>query len=309
MLIIQALWPIFALLLAGWGLRRADFPGEAFWPLIERLIYFICFPALLLTKLAAADFSGALAVKLVLAVMLLLMLASLIAILLQRLVKFQVAAFTSVFQGGLRFNTYIALGIAATLVPGQGVIYAAIIASVMIPLLNVLCVSIFALYQENRPSPQRVLLNIAQNPLILACILGLVLNFSGLGLPRVAGSVLDLLAQVALPMGLLSVGAALNLKTVRRAGFELAVSVGFRLILMPMLAFLVAGLFGLSLPAFTIFLIFASIPTASAAYILARQLGGDAPLMSAILSAQTLISMITLPVVLAALPLLYAEMF
>ena len=306
--IIDALWPVFALLVTGSLLRRADFPGDAFWPLMERLIYFVCFPALLITKLAAADFSGELAIKLITSVVLLLAAGSLMVVLVQRFFPFKAPAFTSVFQGALRFNTYIALGVSATLLPGKGVIYAAIIASVMIPLLNLLCVMIFATYQENRPSPVRVFLNIVQNPLILACIAGLVLNLSGLGLPWAVSSVLGLLAQVALPMGLLAVGAALSLKTIRAAGKELSLAVVYRLGIMPCLALGVALITGLSVDAFTVFLVFASVPTASAAYILARQLGGDAPLMSAILSGQTLVSMLTLPIMLSALPALYSSL-
>lgn len=284
-----------------------EFPGEPFWPLIEKFVYFICLPALLVTRLSTADFSGDLALKLALAVSVLVVVAALIAIALQRLLRFKAAAFTSVFQGGLRFNTYIAFAVAATLLPSAGVIYAAIIASVMIPLLNLFCVMIFAIYQENKSSPKRVVLNIVQNPLILACILGLLLNISGLGLPWVLSSVLELLAQVALPLGIIAVGAALNLRALRTAGVELAVSVAFRLVLMPILAFFVAYSLGLSPDAFTVLLVFASVPSASAAYILARQLGGDAPLMSGILSAQTLISMLTLPIVLSILPILYLQ--
>ena len=41
-----------------------------------------------------------------------------------------------------------------------------------------------------------------------------------------------------------------------------------------------------------------AVPTASGAYILARQMGGDAVLMAEILTYQTLISMLTLPLAL-----------
>jgi len=42
----------------------------------------------------------------------------------------------------------------------------------------------------------------------------------------------------------------------------------------------------------------ATLPTATSAYILARQLGGDAPLMAGIISGQTLLAMVTMPVML-----------
>jgi malonate transporter and related proteins len=43
-------------------------------------------------------------------------------------------------------------------------------------------------------------------------------------------------------------------------------------------------------------LIYGALPTGVAAYTLARQLGGDAPLMAAMITVQTLVSFATLPV-------------
>ena len=43
----------------------------------------------------------------------------------------------------------------------------------------------------------------------------------------------------------------------------------------------------------------AALPTATSAYILARQLGGDAPLMAGIISGQTLLAMVTIPLMLS----------
>ncbi|HSG04327.1 MAG TPA: AEC family transporter [Marinobacterium sp.] len=297
--IIASLGPVFVLLMGGYLLKRTGFPGDSFWPSAERFIYFICFPALLLTRLAEARFEGQLALDLVWVILMLLVAGALLLLLLQKLNGFTGPVFTSVFQGGIRFNTYIALAIAAGILPGQGVVYAAIIASVMIPLINVFCVLVFATYQDNRPSPARVLLNIVQNPLILSCILGLILNLSGVVLPDIVGEVLSLLAEIALPLGLLAVGAALQIKTLRSTGLPLLTALLFRLLVMPMLAIASASAMQLPLEATQILLVFAAVPSATASYILARQLGGDAPLMAAILSGQTLVAMLSLPLVLA----------
>jgi predicted permease len=111
--------------------------------------------------------------------------------------------------------------------------------------------------------------------------------------------VLELLAQVALPLGLLAVGAGINLKAMRSSGLPLMMGVVARLIVMPLLALAVGLMLQLSPNTLLIFMVFASVPTASAAYILAKQLNGDAPLVANILSTQTLLSMLTLPVALS----------
>lgn len=297
--IFAALWPVFALLFLGVLINRAKFVDHSFWNGAEKIIYYLCFPALLVTRLAAADFNGNESLVLIEAVLLLLALGSLFLLGLQRVLKFRAASFTSVYQGGLRFNTYITLAIAASLIPGQGLVIAAIIASVMIPLLNLLCVLVFAIYSDKRPSVLTVLKQILSNPLIVACLLGLALNLSSLGIPSLVSPVLELLAQVALPLGLLAVGAGINLKAIRSSGLPLMMGVVARLIVMPLLALAVGLMLQLSPNALLIFMVFASVPTASAAYILAKQLNGDAPLVANILSTQTLLSMLTLPVALS----------
>ena len=297
--IFAALWPVFALLFLGVLINRIQFVDHTFWNGAEKIIYYLCFPALLVTRLVAADFNGSESFVLIEAVLLLLASGSLFLIVLQKLLKLRSASFTSVYQGGLRFNTYITLAIAASLIPGEGLVIAAIIASVMIPLLNLLCVLVFALYSDKRPSILTVLKQISSNPLILACLMGLALNLSDLGIPVLVTPVLDLLAQVALPLGLLAVGAGINLKAMRSSGVPLMMGVATRLIVMPLFGLVIGSMLQLSPEALLIFMVFASVPTASAAYILAKQLNGDAPLVANIISAQTLLSMLTLPVALS----------
>ena len=297
--IFAALWPVFALLFLGVLINRIQFVDHTFWNGAEKIIYYLCFPALLVTRLVSADFNGRESFVLIEAVLLLLASGSLFLIVLQKLLKLRSASFTSVYQGGLRFNTYITLAIAASLIPGEGLVIAAIIASVMIPLLNLLCVLVFALYSDKRPSILTVLKQISSNPLILACLMGLALNLSDLGIPVLVTPVLDLLAQVALPLGLLAVGAGINLKAMRSSGVPLMMGVATRLIVMPLFGLVIGSMLQLSPEALLIFMVFASVPTASAAYILAKQLNGDAPLVANIISAQTLLSMLTLPVALS----------
>ena len=53
--------------------------------------------------------------------------------------------------------------------------------------------------------------------------------------------------------------------------------------------------------ALTVALLFQALPTSSASYIMARQLGGDAPLMAGITAFQTVAAALAMPVVLSAL--------
>ncbi|WP_409524582.1 AEC family transporter [Nitrincola sp. MINF-07-Sa-05] len=296
--ILSALWPVFALLMLGYLARSFRFPGDAFWQPAERATYYVLFPALLVRRLSDASLSGDESMALVLAVLLLLALGTLLCFLLRPLLQLPAAAFTSFYQGGMRFNTFVALAASAALYSDSGIALAAVIAAVMIPLLNLLCILVFARYTSASPSLAGVLKTLVTNPLILACLLGLLINVTLGGLPALVVPVFDLLAQMALPLGLLAVGAGLSLPALRHSGRALAAASVVKLLALPLLAWGLARLLHLSDEATGVFLLFASVPTATSAYILARQLQGDAPLMAAIITGQTLLSMLSMPLIL-----------
>lgn len=299
--IIIALWPVFALLLLGFLARRSGFPGEGFWQPAEKATYYVLFPALLVERLANAQMAGDDSIRLAALVVVVLVMAALFCCACKPLLRLTVPAFTSFFQGSVRFNTYVALAVTAALHGSEGIVLAAVITAVMIPLLNLFSVLAFALTSEQAFSPRQLLMTLARNPLILACLLGIALSLSGAALPLGVTSVLELLGRMALPMGLLAVGAGLDLRALRGGGRALVAASLIKLLFLPLLAFALAGLWQLDLLTTSVVVIFAAVPTATSAYILARQMGGDAELMAGIITAQTLISMLTLPVVLILL--------
>lgn len=295
--IILALVPVFALLMMGFFARRHGFPGEGFWAPAERLTYYLLFPALLINSLSQASLSGAESLRIVLAVLVLLALVSSLCFLLKKPLGVSFSAYTSFYQGSMRFNTFVALATTSALLSAAGLVVAAIIAAVMIPVLNILCVLVFASEKGLLANLLPTLKALATNPLILACFAGVLLNLLG-GLPATLSAMLGLLGQMALPLGLLSVGAALDLSALRSSGRLLYISSAIKLLLFPLVAWGVAHVLQLSELASQVLIIFAAMPTASSAYILARQLGGDAPLMAAIITSQTLFAMLTIPLVL-----------
>ncbi len=213
---ISAVAPVFALILLGFGLRRLGFPGDDFWPHCERLVYYLLFPALLVTRLAVVPLQAEPLADLALALVLPTLAVSAGLLLLRPLAGLSAAGFTSVFQGGIRFNTYIALALGAALDPARGLELTALAAAMLIPLVNLLCVSVLVLFgRDSRAGwPGLLLRGLARNPLILACLAGLAINALGLALPAVATDTAGLLGQTALPLGLLAVGAGLTLGSV-----------------------------------------------------------------------------------------------
>lgn len=298
--LLLALWPLFALIVGGFYLRRWAFPNDAFWPGAERLNYFILFPALLFSSLASAPLDNPALPRLALAVMLALGLAWLALLVLRRLRGWPAGRFGAFTQGALRFNTYLGLAAVGSLFGQAGLTLAALMLALMVPTVNVL--SVWSLTAERGVSVRSLLLPIAKNPLILACLGGALVNLSGLGLPGGSERLLSLLAAASLPLGLLCVGAALKPEQLSGEAPALASNSLLRLCAMPLLAWAVAN--ALQLPAMetSVLVLFFALPTAPTAYVLTRQLGGDSQLMAGIITLQTLLAAASLPLLLAVLP-------
>nr|WP_298249501.1 AEC family transporter [uncultured Halomonas sp.] len=294
--IAGALGPLFLLILLGSILGWLRQPGADFWPALERLVYFLLFPAMLVATLATADVSQVPVIRV--AIALLGAMGAFAALLwsVRGWLGMEAAAFTSAFQGALRFNTYVGVAGAAALHGAPGATVAAVAVALMVPVVNVLCVGSFiAAGTLGRGSLGKSLAALGRNPLILACLVGIGLNIGGIGLPGWSEATVTLLGRAALPLGLVAVGVALRPAALVRRDRGIWASHLVKLGLMPALALALALLLGLDPVSRDVVLLFAALPTATSAYILARQLGGDAEMMAALITGQTLLAMATLP--------------
>lgn len=299
--VLLALLPVVILTALGLTLRRRRFLAESFWPQAERLGYFVLLPSLFFHSLATARVEavpvGALALTLILST---LVVAALV-LGLRPLIRVDGPAFTSVFQGSVRFNNYVGVTLAAGLFGAQGVALAAICNAAIVPTVNILCVLVFARHGAARLTARGIARQLATNPLIVSSLAGMVVQLLGWGLPPGLEPALRTLGAASLPIGLLCVGAALEFGGARAWLRPVAMASVMKFLAMPVVTVLVASLLGLHGPALTTALLFQVLPTASSAYILARQLGGDAPLMAGITAAQTVLALVAMPVVLIGL--------
>ena len=294
--IASGLGPVFLLILFGALLRRIDFPGELFWPQAERITYYVLFPALLVSKLGTAEVGNTPLIPTLGNILFMFIAGSALLLLARRLVAANPAAFTSVFQGGTRFNTYIGIACVDALYGDPGLVIAAVTIAIMIPLVNVLCVLVFHLsLHRGTLNMGSILRSLLSNPLIIGCLVGIGLNQSGIGLPGWSENTLALLGSAALPVGLLAVGVALRLHAIRSAWREIFSASLQRFLIMPLL--LLAALQWWPLPQLnaSVMLLFAVLPTATSAYILSRQLGGDTVLMANTITVQTLLGFFVIP--------------
>lgn len=297
--------PVFLLIFLGYLCRRFSFPGEGFWAPAEKLTYYFLLPALLTIILAEAEFVPTELLPMVFVVLGAVCAVAALCFLLRPVLGIDDPAFTSFFQAVVRLNSYTGLSIAYGLYGDSGLAVAAVAAGVLVPLGNVCSVIVLARYGTRaRPTVLDILFQIVTNPLILGCVLGGLLNVTGVGSPPIIGDVLKILSRAALPLGLLAVGAALDFRGAWSARGNALAACAVKLVLLPLVTFLAALGLGISGPTLVIAVLVNGLPTASSSYILARLMGGDAPFMANLFGAQTLFSMATLPLALALLHVL-----
>ena len=304
-LVLENLVPVILVMTAGWLTRISGLMSADHWSGVERLTYYILVPALLISTLASVDLSqvpvGRIGLFLLLPNLLVAMLLLALRKPLTARLGLDGAAFTSVFQGAIRWNSFVGLGLSAALFGKVGLAYCAVALAVLVPFVN--CLSIMVMTRYGSAARPFVLgpflLTLITSPFVWSSLLGLCINLVGLPIPTIILSTGDILAKATLATGLMMVGAGLEISTLQKPNGGLIVSCFVKLIVLPLLT----GAFGLWLgfsgPALAVPVICASVPTAAAAYILAKQHGGDAPLMAAIMTAQTLAAAVTLPLILA----------
>lgn len=299
--IVLALLSPFLMIAFGWGLKRARFVDPAFWPQAERLCYFVLLPSLFLHGLATAKLDGVPVFGLAATLIVSIVIVAALVVAARPILPVDGPAFTSLFQGAIRFNNYVGVSVAITMFGAQGVALSALCNAAIVPTVNVLCVLVFARFGAARMSGRGVLRQLAVNPLIVSCLIGIALHALAIPLPPGVEPMLRAFGGASLPLGLLCVGAALDFSTARRWIMPAAAASAVKFTLMPLVTALVARAFGLSGQALTAALLFQALPTAASAYILARQLGGDAPLMAGVIATQTVVAFAAMPAVVALL--------
>ncbi|HEY1059984.1 MAG TPA: AEC family transporter [Limnobacter sp.] len=283
------LFPDFALIALGYLLKRHWMPSPA-WVTIEKLVYFVLFPCLLFHSVASSpvDLSTvgpfALGGPVVIA-------ASFIAGWAGRYISpMGRVDFASGLQTAYRFNSYIGLALASRLGGPEGVANLAILLALGVPLCNMLAVG-----SMSRGNVWGVLREIVRNPLIIGTVLGLLAKLLNLEVPHPVQLTLERLAQAAVALGLLAVGAGLVFSGLRGHWPVSLWWLGLKLIASPALALAYAHWMQLPIEQTRILLAFSALPSASSAYILAARMGGNAPLVACLISLSTVGAAFTLP--------------
>ncbi|MHA7817983.1 MAG: AEC family transporter [Pseudohaliea sp.] len=290
-----ALLPVIAIVAIGHFLAWRNSPPAEGWRAIERLCYVLLFPCLIIRVLANAPFEASpwpIAAALIGAQLIMAAVGHGARL----LPGIRRATVGSIIQSNVRWNTFVALSLAGTLYGDEGIALTAVAAAAMIPTANVISILGFNQYGD-REIKRHPFHELFRNPLVIACVIGGLINASGLAIPAVIDRVLETLAAAALALGLLAAGAGLDLGALRRSGMPTAAWSLVRILGLPALAVGIGRGLGVDGIGLAVIAIAAATPTATNGYVLARQLGGDAPFMANLIATQTVLAAVTMPLV------------
>jgi hypothetical protein len=294
------LLPDFLLIVCGFLVCRFTALDRTVWNATERLVYWLLFPVLLFTSTIRTPLDLGASLGLGLGGIAVVGGGFGLTVLLRLAPGVDARRLSSGAQVAFRFNSYVALALAERIGGAAGVASIALLIAVCVPTAN-----LGAVWSLARQGGQNTWRELAHNPLIVATLAGLVANLAGLRLPDTAATVLGRIGAAALPLGLMAVGAGLELGGLQKAPRLAAALLSIRHLLLPLVGLGVGLLLALPTGQAQILVAFAALPTASSCYVLAARMGGDGPYVAGLVTASTLLGMASVPLALAAFSALH----
>ncbi len=288
------LLPDFLLIACGFFICRYTPLNRTVWDAVERLVYYLLFPLLLFNAIVRVPLHLAEAAPLAVGVLATSICGIALALGIGRWPGVDARLHASGAQVAFRFNSFIALALAERLQGAQGLAAMALVIALCVPLCNV--AAVWPLARHGGHAFHRELL---RNPLIVSTVAGLVANLAGLQLPGVIATTMQRIGGAALPLGLMAAGAGLHLGGLKAAPGLAASLLTIRHAIVPIAGLAIA--LALSLPAEQrqIVVIYAALPTASSAYVLAARMGGNGGYVAGLVTISTLLGMLSIPLWLA----------
>ena len=307
--ILNCISPVFLLILFGWLLRRYGFLPEAFFEGLIKLVYWVALPAFLFVKIATSQFEGGSAMRVFWAVLGVMLLSIAVARVTARLRPYprrsHGALTQAIFRGNLAFVGLPIIAYAfADLSPDEHarvVAYAVFVLAPIVPIYNIAAVIVLIAGKgdDQGASPWRSMAGaLITNPLILGCLLALPFCLGSVEIPVALLRTGESLAQIALPLALLGIGASPALRSMRAKPLDAVIPAVLRVVLGPALAWGLSWALGLNPEEARVAMIYAACPTAVASYVLVNQIGGDDALAGSTVMTSTMLAVPSLAVVL-----------
>jgi len=290
MAIIETIIPIFLIIIFGYILQQRGLITAQFIQEANRFVFLFSLPVLIFTGIMKSDIKDiglTNILSVIIPTLVILCLAFLLALALG-LKKGTLGSFVqTTFHGNI---TYIGLAVLYFMLGDEGLKKGSILIGFLILVNNTLAIAVLSWTSQKHGNLWKSLASIAKTPLIIATFVGIVFLYLGIPVPTLLMKSMGILANIALPMALIIIGASMSLSTIK-SSFKLSgiISV-MKLMVLPFISYLFCYFYAIppreALPG----IILLATPTATTSFILANELGGDTELASGTITLSTLLS-------------------
>jgi predicted permease len=308
-LILNALIPVFLIILIGYTIRSTRLIDEGFWPASENLVFYFFLPVLFFFHISQADFTNFLKVIPMAGVVVgvsCLMIA--IITVLRCCFPIKQSDYSALVQGAVQSNAaFIGIPIALGVFGQNAMVLYAMMLALVAPVMNSVII-IFFLYLNRITHKKSLWVLFAQvifHPMVVSCILGMIVSFSGFNLPSALNKTLASLSSAALPIGLLIVGGALNINATKGARHYIFIASFLKLILLPLITILITKWFDFDALSAGIVVLYTLLPTSAASYVIAKTYHSNYSLTAGIIVSEVILSAITMPLILTLVLLIF----
>lgn len=298
MTLIIAMLPIALTMLCGYLLVAFKIVPRENWGGIETLSFRLLIPAVLILSISRSDLAQAINSRVILALLITLAIIGIAVLSLRFLFnpkKLPNQSLTTIFQTTTRWNVFVAFAAAEVFIGSNGLMLIAVIVAVLVPLINIANIIVLTSFGPSTTSFKGILKAVFKNPLVQACIIGIALNVLPFDLPDPLIKTLDLVGRAAFGVGLLVLGAGISVERLFKNSGWIWLGVSTRMLCLPVLFLMLASMLSLTQTQILAGIIALIVPAASNGYIIAKQMGGDAELYADILTWQTVLCVLALP--------------
>lgn len=198
---------------------------------------------------------------------------------------------SSLVQGIFRSNNLmLGIPIITALCGPENAGLMTMVIAVVVPLYNSFSVVALEVFSEGKIQLKVILLNIIKNPFVVASILGIIALLTDLKLPYVIEKPLSDISGVAIPLALILLGGYIDFSSIKGSIRNIIIGVAGRLVIVPVVFIGLAILLGFRGVELITLMGTISAPTATASFIMAKQMGGDADLAAHLIVFGTLFS-------------------
>jgi len=295
---LNATMPVFILMVIGYVFRRINVFSEKFTKEMNSFVFKVALPVLVFNELAGENFSDVWDTGFVL----FCFLSTLISILILALISFsnkKIEDKAEFIQASFRSSAaLLGVGIVTNLYGDAGFVPLMIVGAV--PLYNITAVILLSIFKPEQNDKltfdlvRKTIKGIITNPIIIGIFVGFIWSILGIPIPTILGKTTTYIGNLATPLGLMALGASLDIKSIGNKAGIVAVSTAFKLVGFCIMFLPVAIYFGYRTDKLLAILIMLGSPTTVSSFVMAKSMGHDGQTSAGTVMCTTLLSAFTL---------------